>query len=1055
MSSDDKDISNTVKKRKKNLTLTPELDELKLIYTKLVSYYTFLSTRKHIIPTLSLLSSPAEKAIKRPIEYIDIARLKALLPNDIIFEYVDKEQFILEDKHFTWKDGYQQKEQDMFQLDDLTDEKQLLILEFIDGDLSKSRTKTALRSNLKIPNYTTDQIQRLILRRQNKFLNKLKELISSKDQNLELVWQELDESAIKYLPDKIKLIDPMGHLNSTPLISQSKKVSQILETLKKTPFYSSQISPSSKHIIPAKLVQKAQLPDLAPEIQNLLKIRNIPFLYTHQSKGIDAIQSGKNVITTTPTSSGKSLIYQLPILNSLLTEPNSTFLLLFPTKALSQDQQRAMNSFFIDLDIDKNHLATFDGDTDQPTRKWIRDNASIILTNPDTLHMTIIPQWEQWTRVLRGLKYVVLDELHAYKGTFGSHVGYIIRRLRRVCAFVGNHDVQFIGGSATLHLASDHFAKMVGVESNKVVWVSENDDGAPMGERTIIGWKPEKSMIVDTVKIVVELLKMEVRAIVFCSVRKTVELVMKELRNKLKDNPQLLSRVMSYRGGYSAKDRRKIEEQMFNGGLSCIVATNALEVGIDIGGLDVVIMCGFPVSLSSFEQEMGRAGRRGGESLCILVAGDDPVSLYYVEKVSELVIRQWEELGVDLSNLIVLESQLQCAFKEWSVKNDDLSKEYTVYFNSTTWETFENLIREKLRWDDNRWTCATSYLPHPPALVSIRNIEEESFAVVDITGNSGRQEIIEQIETSRTTFTLYEGGIFIHQGLPYLIREVDTKHKYATVERTTVDWTTSQRDYTDVDPVLIERIRPLKSNHTSGQDDTAIYFGQIAKTSHVFGFFKVNTRGEILDAVEVHNPPITYHTKGVWLDIAPSILEQVQEYQLSPAGAIHAAQHLLMNTTPRYISMATLEEIGCECKAPEKEFAQTPSERKRPARLVLYDFKGGRAGSGVCAQVYQSAELIIKDALKVIENCDCDWGCVKCCAAANCTENSMVLSKPGAIIILRGILGQRGEELTLGVERGPESNMPDVADTIVKVNGLVKISPYVEVGESQLKIEEL
>lgn len=1075
------EISPVPAKRQKLAPSKDPLDELSFIYDKMMSYYTFLSTRKHIIPSFDLLRPPVEKSIGRSLTHEDIAHLKYIAPNDIVFEYVDPDQFILEDKHFSWKDGFQQKDLDIYDIKDNTKHEQILIVEFIDGDLSKSKASTGFNSNMKLPQYSAESIKKLILKRQKKFAKLLLEF--KNDHPLDS-WEIILQESPQFLPSKIDLFNPIDQMNDEVINSEHKPINQVISMIKGKPFYESQFS--NDFVIPAKDTRFSQLEyfPLDDRIWQLLNNQGIKKLYLHQALGLDALARGKHVISTTPTSSGKSLIYQLPILQNLLLDPTATAILLFPTKALSQDQLRMLETMADDLNINKDYIATFDGDTESNMRNWVNHNANVLLTNPDTLHMTLIPQHEKWARMLRNLRYVVVDELHAYKGTFGAHVALILRRLRRACELVGNYHVQFIGSSATLKDAETHFGMMIGVQEVKdenepeanpmpavdgknsvatideqtnvddqhnnkdgpIVWINSVDDGSPCGPRHLLGWTPTESssMVTDTAKLIIELARSQVRTIVFCSIRKTVELVMKEVRLKLKHDLDLAKTIMSYRGGYSAKDRRRIERRMFSGTLNCIVATNALEVGIDIGGLDVVLMCGFPVSLSSFEQQMGRAGRRGMDSLCLLVAGNDPVSRHYVNKMDTLVTtNQWDDLCVDLKNLLVLIGQLQCFLKESPVRNDDLGHEWLNWFNFLEWGIFESLVREKCKWDIDidRWTCSDDYLPYPSSHISIRNIEEESYAIVDTTGDDGKQEIIEQVETSRMQFTIYEGGIFIHQGLPYIVREVNTDDKYAIVQRTNVDWTTSQRDFTDVDPMLIERIRVLSNG-------TNVFFGNILKTSIVFGFFKVNSQGKILDAIEVNSKPIKYQSKGVWIDLSKETIDMILDHKLNIPGTIHAIQHAIMNMIPKTVSIGSKDEIQCECKAPEKEFAQRESKRKRPSRIILFDNKGGKFGCGLSSKLFEMIDTILRETLTTIEKCSCAYGCPECCAGTMCMENSLVLSKFGAIVALRCILGISNP--LKDVPMGPEPNMPDIAiETCIPCAefGTVPISNLVEIEE--------
>lgn len=1031
---------------------SPELKYLETLHFKLVSYYTFLSSRKHIITSFDLFKEHIAKTLDKELTHDDVSKLKSIIPNNLIFEYVDKNQFTLDEKHFTWKDGFQQKELDIFDIDKNNPDEinnQILIIEFIDSGNKSSHNNNFQKLN-------ADGIKKLIIKRDNRFKKNLKNFVKIHQQES---LNYLNKIYIKYLPKILNFINPMDEMNQIALNYDHRPIPELIENLKKCPFYQNQISNSghSTYKIDAKFAKfDSNFFDeieLHSDLKDLLFSKGIEQLYLHQSIGIKGILlENKHVISTTSTSSGKSLIYQLPILQSLLTNSNETTLLLFPTKALSQDQHRALISFIDNLpSINTSKLIrTYDGDTSREDRKDIKENANIILTNPDMLHLTLLPNHKSWSRFLRNLKYVVIDELHIYKGSFGSNVAYILRRLRRICSLFGNDQLQFISSSATLNDASLHLSKIIGLnDANDILWIDESLNGSPSGIRNVVGWNPDLdnggSMISDTSKIIVQLLKLNIRTIVFCVVRKTVELVMKEVRSLLKNDPKLLGHIMSYRGGYSVSDRRKIEHQMFNGGLTCIVATNALEVGIDIGGLDVVLMCGFPISLSGFEQEMGRAGRRGLDSLCLLVAGGDPVSQYYVNKIPELVERkEWEDLCIDLKNLMIVEGQLQCAFKEKNVTNDELSSEWVNWWNVIPWEIYENLIREKFKWDNeiNKWTCNDAYLPYPPIMVSIRSIDDDSFAVVDITGGNGRQEVIETIELSRTTFTLYEGGIFIHQGLPYLIKDFNVDEKFALVERVNVDWTTNQRDFTDIDPVLIERIRSLKNL------EVPLYYGNIVKTSIVFGFFKVDKRGKILDSVEVNNPPVKYRSKGVWIDLPKDLINLIQNHRLNLAGSIHAIEHAIMNVLPRFVTIGNYDEVGCECKAPEKEFAKRETKRKRPARVLVFDNKGGNAGNGLSSRIFQCLELILEEVNTIINECSCAFGCPLCCAGMQCTENSLVLSKNGCKIILRYLLNN--PDPLKDIPFGPEGNMPDIQiETVVPVSGgpAVKISSYVEVGD--------
>lgn len=1032
--------------------------ELGTIQFRLCSYFTFLSSRKHVITTFDLLKTAPEKVIKRKLEIIDMARIKALIPDDVVFDYFDENQFVLEEKHFTWRNGYEQKGNDMFELKDEDGKvrafKQLLIFEFIDGDLSKSRTTTAFKTEMKLPQYSIKTIKKMILKRCQKFTRAVNELLKEcKESNLD-PWVELNKRSQPYIPHKAEFVDPMKEMeeNASKEAVEPKKrqgMGKVIYELKRTKFYRDQIPKNGEFFLEPRSAIYGDLDfQLSPKLGDALyNSKGIDKFYSHQAEAMNMIHQGKNVIISTSTSSGKSLIYQIPVLDAIERDSSVTAMYIFPTKALAQDQKRSLKNLLSSIPSMKNLVVeTYDGDTEKEDRKFIRNNASIIFTNPDMLHTSILPNYKYWQRFLRGLRFVVIDELHMYKGLFGSHVALIMRRLRRITTLLGNTKLLFISCSATLKDPVTHMHDIFGIPMEEIHHVS--NDGSPSGGKHLVVWNPPLidasdpvskriNFISESARIVIELIKRNVRTIVFCVVRRTVELVMKEIRHLLKNQDRLglLGQIMSYRGGYSAADRRKIEQQMFHGNLKAIISTNALELGIDIGSLDAVVMCGFPISIANFHQQSGRAGRRNKDSLTLMVGSDDPVSQHYVSHPNELIKTEYPDLALDFENVLVLEGHLQCAAYEIPLAHD-LKLEEPFFCD---YKKLKEVVERRLILDssDNCYHCNPHYLPWPSSKVSIRAIEEDSFAVVDIT--NGRNVIIEEVEASRTTYTLYDGGIFIHQGLPYLIRDFNPDERYAKVERVNVDWTTSQRDYTDVDPLVIDKIRSLSDN------DVPIYFGTVQTTMIVFGYFKMDRRNQILDAVEVHNPPVTYKSKGLWIDIPKRALDYIHIKGLSAPAGIHAAQHAIINMLPLFI-LSGLDEIRTECKAPEKEFGHRENKRKRPARLILFDSKGGQFGSGLSTKAFDNIDIILEKALRTLMECDCEWGCPKCCAAPNCKENSLVLSKYAAIIILAVILG-KSIDLN-SIPNGPEPNMPEITiETIRPANefGMVKFAPDIEI----------
>lgn len=1007
------------------------LKELQTIHFRLNTYFTFLSSRKHVVPKFDTLKQPVEKTIGRELAHLDVAKLVVLLPEDLVFKYINEEQIQTEKKQFDFKKGgHVQKDLDLFKLKDMEYSEQILVLEFVDGDLTKSKVNGGV--GVEIPTYTAESMKKLIDKRNCKFTVAANEFLERCEKEELLAEEHLIELAKGRIPKTKDFVDPIEEMKKRKPLDPNEErppIPDVLERIKTT-VYKNQIE--GKFILPQRPAQYADLQfELSPDLQSALNIKGF---YTHQAEALNAIHQGSNVIVTTSTSSGKSLIYQIPVLQNLGSEETNTAMYIFPTKALAQDQKRAFHKIMNEMHL-KSMVETYDGDTEPDDRRTIRNNARVIFTNPDTVHSSILPNHQQWKHFLMKLRYVVIDELHIYKGLFGSHVALIMRRLRRVCSFLGNDQLQFVSCSATLGDPVKHMKLVFGIE--QVAHVHE--DGSPSGEKHLVVWNPPHvnprdlscgrvSFITESARILVELVMSNVRTIAFCYVRRVCELLMKEVRTRFQEigHPELVSQVMSYRGGYSATDRREIEREMFHGNLQAVISTNALELGIDIGGLDAVVMCGFPLSLANFHQQSGRAGRRNKDSLTVVVGADSPVDQHYMKHPDLLIKREFQDLVLDFDNVLILEGHLQCAAFELPIV-----PEVDSYY-------FPNLptALEKLDRDTDGFHTANRYLPWPAAHVSIRGIEEDQYAVVDITNN--RNIVIEEIEASRTSFTLYEGGIFIHQGYPYLIREFNVEDRYAKVERVDVDWVTSQRDFTDIDPVEIDIVRALSGS------DTPVYFGKILTTITVFGFFKLDKNKKIIDAVEVHNPPVTIDSKGFWIDIPSKALQIISEKKLNAAGGIHAAQHAIMGILPLIITTGT-DEIRTECKAPEKEFAERQTTRKRPARLIFHDAKGGKYGSGLSIKAFENSHSILKDAITRIEECQCEWGCPDCVAAAFCKESSLVLSKPAALVILHCILGAK-DEVYDTIRDGPEANLPEIKiETIVPVGLHVKFAHDVKV----------
>ncbi|KAG5645882.1 hypothetical protein DXG03_005029 [Asterophora parasitica] len=551
-----------------------------------------------------------------------------------------------------------------------------------------------------------------------------------------------------------------------------------------------------------------------------------------------------------------------------------------------------------------------------------------------------------------------------------------------------------------------------GVDADTIEVVTE--DGAPSGKKDFLVWNPtyidenvpslgRHSSVSEATGLMRFLMKRGVRVILFCKIRKVCELAMKTIRADLSSEGRfdILERTMPYRGGYSREERRRVEQDAFNGRLLGIVATNALELGVDIGVLDAVIMLGFPVSIASFKQQAGRAGRRARDSLVILVADSLPIDQHYVRHSEELFEKSRDDIIVDLDSRPLLEAHLQCAAQEMPLSAED-EKYFGILFKDVC-ET--QLIKDKDGW----YHTHPKFLPFPSKYISIRGAQEENYAVMNVT-KAGHLTILEEVETSRAMFEVYEGGVvsgnvlmshesiidaqsfakFMHQGLTFVVKEVSHDSKLAKVIRADVNWITSPRDFTNVDAAETYRIKEIRNSLQRA------FYGKVEVETKVFGFFKIRNN-VILEAVDLDTPAWERDTTGMWLDVPKSLLQLFKMKGINPAEAIHAAQHAFLNR------FAMAQDVRTECKAADKEYRQAETKRKRPARIIFYDTVG--KGGGVAAKAFDNVNELLQKACKAIETCDCVEGCAACVQSPACREGNLVCSKIGALLVIKCILG--------------------------------------------------
>ncbi|ODA78499.1 hypothetical protein RJ55_05880 [Drechmeria coniospora] len=1048
----------------KTVTWPPPFQAMARTHAALNLVFTFCCTRKHLATTFDTIKPAVESHIGRELTIEEVARVVALRPEGIRFDYVDERMLQLDIKGSERDDFFKSSKSSRSQgpafdasvggwtgnetLDQVDgcaaeENKHVLLFEFTDGDLKneaqknkKSRkptrpSRSAKEESLKMPVYSHKQLAQLIERRNQKFSGAVNAFIEScVDQQLDpdLALQQRAETFVPR-PPSTDDADVEPHSSSIPddIPKDRKPMHEILLDLKASAWYTGQVVPDGHRVFDPQPAVHGDLDFLLSQnlVNGLYNAKGITKFYAHQAVALNSLYQGQNVVVATSTCSGKSLIYQIPVLHTLETDRSSRAMYIFPTKALAQDQKRSLKELLAYMPgMEETVVETFDGDTPMGDRNMIREEASIIFTNPDMLHLSILPQEDRWRSFLKNLNYVVVDELHYYNGQLGSHMAFVMRRLRRICAAVGNRRVRFVSCSATVAKPEEHFRTIFGMGAGKVRLV--DFDGSPSGRKEFVCWNtPFKdagdpssgrgSAKLECARLFCALMLRGVRIIAFCRVRAQCEALVKAIKQELESlgRPECVKLVMGYRGGYTAADRRMIESDMFEGRLLGVVATSALELGVDIGTLDCVMTWGFPYTIANLRQQSGRAGRRNKDSLSILVGDSYPTDQHYMQNPDELFSKPNCELLVDLDNMLVREGHIQCAAHEMPIHPE----RDVEYFGSD----LPRICEERLLGDQTGFFhCHDRFRPNPSRFVAIRDTEEVHVAIIDIT--HGRNVVLEELEASRASFTIYDGAIFLHQGNTYLVRDFLPESLMAKVERVNVDWSTTQRDFTDVDATETEAIRRIASSPSRA------YYGRVKIQQNVFGYFKIDKMGRVLDAVHVDNPPVIRYTKGMWLDVPKKALSIIESRQLNSAAAIHAAEHAVMSLLPTF-AISLPQDIRTECKLVVKEFATKVTQRKRPARLTFYDAKGGGNGSGISTKAFDHVDHLLQMALQRVEGCQCQRGCVECVTSDLCHGSNKVVSKAGCRVILRTLLN-----LDIDIDElpfGSEDEVPAGIETVV------------------------
>ncbi|KAL3512411.1 hypothetical protein ACH5RR_025128 [Cinchona calisaya] len=750
-----------------------------------------------------------------------------------------------------------------------------------------------------------------------------------------------------------------------------------------------------------------------------LKRIGITRLYSHQAESIQASLSGKHVVVATMTSSGKSLCYNVPVLEVLSHNLLACALYLFPTKALAQDQLRKLLAMTEGFD-ESLQIGIYDGDTSQKDRIWLRDNARMLITNPDMLHVSILPSHQQFRRILSNLRFVIVDEAHSYKGAFGCHTALILRRLRRICSHVYGSDPSFVFSTATSSNPKEHVMELADLRAVELI----QNDGSPSSLKLFVLWNPpicmrtdakgvmtnkkanvtgsgdaaarRSSPIVELSLLFAEMVQHGLRCIAFCKTRKLCELVLCYTREILQEAaPNLVDTVCAYRGGYVAEDRRRIESDLFNGRICGIAATNALELGIDVGHIDVTLHLGFPGSIASLWQQVGRSGRRERPSLAVYVAFDDPLDQYFMKFPQKLFRSPIECCHVDSKNQQILEQHLVCAAVE-----HPLSLTYDENYFGPSLESAIMTLKNKrfLTSDPSRDSSVRtwSYIGHekaPSIAVSIRAIETERYKVIDKQKN----EVLEEIEESRAFFQVYEGAVYMNQGKIYLVKNLDLSSKIAWCQQADVKYYTKTRDYTDIH-VIGGQIAYLGRITSMPFPRTTALATACKVTTTWFGFRRIwRGSNRVFDTVDLSLPEYSYQSQAAWIRVPESVKSAVETLGYSFRGGLHAAGHALLNVVPLYI-ICNSSDLASECVNPH-------DGRYVPERILLYDPRPG--GTGISVQVQPLFAELLVAALELLTSCPCfgdDAGCPNCVQNLACREYNEVLHKDAAIMIIKAVL---------------------------------------------------
>ncbi|HUR12940.1 MAG TPA: DEAD/DEAH box helicase [Mycobacteriales bacterium] len=732
--------------------------------------------------------------------------------------------------------------------------------------------------------------------------------------------------------------------------------------------------------VPARSGTPAAWPEWVPElVRSRLALAGVTQPWEHQAEAAELARGGSSVVLSTGTASGKSLGYLLPVLTALLEDERATALYLSPTKALATDQLRAVRA----LNLTQVRAATYDGDTPHEERDWVRRFAGLVLTNPDMLHRSVLPRHADFGRLLRGLQFVVVDECHTYRGVFGSHVAQVLRRLRRVCARYGADPV-FVLASATVRDPEVSASRLVG---RPVVPVTT--DASPRGTTEFALWEPpllpghggehgapvRRSATAEAADLLSDLVVEGARSLVFVRSRRGAEAVALNARRLLTEAvPELAGRVAAYRAGYLPEERRELERRLQSGELLGVAATNALELGVDVAGLDAVVLTGWPGTIASVWQQAGRAGRAGQGALAVLVARDDPLDTYLAHHPEALFGRPFETTVLDPSNPYVLGPHLCCAAAELPLTEEDLP-----LFGDGTLAVLEDLVaRGLLRRRPRGWFWTSRERPD----ADLRGVGGPPVRLVE----SATGRLLGTVDRSSAHSQAHTGAVYLHQGESYLVEALDLDEGVALVKPDDPDYSTSARDVTDLQ--VVEELQ------STAYDGVRLCFGTVDVTHQVVSYLRKRLgSGEVLGEEPVDLPPRELRTRAVWYTLTPQLLDAAKLEWGDVPGAAHAAEHAAIGLLPLF---ATCDrwDIGGVSTALHADTGLTT--------VFVYD--GHPGGAGFAERAYADAARWLTATRDAIASCECASGCPSCVQSPKCGNGNEPLDKDGAVRLLDVVL---------------------------------------------------